>query len=191
MMELPPEVQAGLLDRRVVFVRGRLDDQAVASGVIAQLLLVGRLADGKPIEVYLDSPGGALGVALSIYDVVRSLAAPVSTTCLGTAGGAAVLILAAGALGRRFALPHARIHLADDPVDVRAGRAPEVAGQAEQAARLRERWVAALANHVGHSAERIARDLAAGRWLGAAEARDYGLVDGIIPGAPAAGIGRA
>ena len=189
MMELPPEVQATLLDRRVVFLRGRLDE-AVASATIAQLLLVGRLADGKPVELYVDSPGGALGAALSVYDVLRSLGAPVATTCLGTAGGAAALILAAGALGRRFALPHARIHLSDDPVDLAGGRPPSVADAAEQVSQLRARWIAALAGHTAHSAEHIGRDLAAGRWLSAAEARDYGLVDGIIPGAPAGRPGR-
>src|SRR5207237_8809855 len=107
MMELPPELQEALLGRRVVFLRGKLDE-ATASSTIAQLLLVERIADGRPIELYIDSPGGSSGAALSVYDVVRNVGTLVSTTCLGTAGGAAVLVVAAGTVGRRFALPPAR-----------------------------------------------------------------------------------
>src|SRR5919202_258685 len=168
-MELPPDVQSALLGRRVVFMRGRLDEP-LANTVIAQLVLVARLAPGRPVELYLDSPGGSLGAALSVYDVVRTLGAPVSATCTGTAGCAA---------GQRYALPHARVHLTDEEVSIPAAKPTEL----EEAARLRERWRAALLEHVGHSAAQLARDLAAGRWLSAAEARDYGLVDGIIPGA--------
>src|SRR5918912_3027332 len=98
-MELPPDVQSALLGRRVVFMRGRLDEP-LANTVIAQLVLVSRLAPGKPVELYLDSPGGSLSAALSVYDVVQTLGAPVSVTCMGTAGGAAVLGLAGGGAGR-------------------------------------------------------------------------------------------
>jgi ATP-dependent Clp protease, protease subunit len=175
MMNLPPELQAALLDRRVIFLRGRLDEQ-MSSGVIAQLLLVGRIAEGRTIELYVDSPGGSLATALSLYDVIRTLGPRVSTTCLGTAAGAAVLIVAAGAAGQRFALPHARLHLSEDPTGL--DLKPDTA---DEATRIRERWLQALVSHTGHSAEHIARDLHQGRWLSAAEARDYGLVDGIIP----------
>ena len=182
-MSLPPELQSALLGRRVVFLRGRVDD-ASASNVIAQLLLIARTDPGRPIELYLDSPGGQLGAALSIYDVLQTAGPPVSTTCIGTAGGAAVLVLAGGASGRRFALPHARVHLTDEQVELGAGRPNELGSQADEAARLRARWQAALIQHSAHSATQIAHDLAAGRWLSAAEARDYGLVDGILPGRP-------
>jgi ATP-dependent Clp protease protease subunit len=180
MMNLPPELQSALLGRRVVFLRGRLDD-ATANNVIAQLLLVARMAPGRPIELYIDSPGGLLGAALSVYDVMHTLGAPVATTCTGTAGGASVLVLAGGASGRRFALPHARIHLMEESVAISAGDAIEVGSHADEAARMRERWQAALVEYTAHSPAQLARDLAAGRWLSAAEARDYGLVDGIVP----------
>ncbi|MDQ3810471.1 MAG: ATP-dependent Clp protease proteolytic subunit [Chloroflexota bacterium] len=190
MLNLPPELQATLLDRRVVFVRGRLDD-ASANSAITQLLLLGRTAAGRAVEVYLDSPGGSMPAALSVYDMLQTLDSPVSVTCLGTAGGAAVVVLAGGSLGRRFALPHARVHLADEVVELAGSAAgahdADLASQAEAAARVRSRWIEVLARHAAHSAERIARDLARGVWLSAAEARDYGLVDGIIPGAPALG----
>src|SRR5882672_635775 len=107
MLNLPPELQATLLDRRKVFVRGRLDE-STANSAIAQLFLIGQMTGGRPIELYLDCPGGSLAASLSVYDVIKTLGSPVSTICLGTAGGAAVLVLAGGAAGRRFALPHAR-----------------------------------------------------------------------------------
>jgi ATP-dependent Clp protease, protease subunit len=180
-MELPPEVHSALLGRRVVFLRGRLDE-TTANTAVAELLLVSRTAPGLPLELYLDSPGGSLSAALSVYDVVQTLGVPVSVTCMGTAGGAAVLVLAGGAAGRRYALPHARIHLSEEDVAIPAAKPTEL----QEAARLRARWHAALARHIGHSAAQLARDLSANRWLSAAEARDYGLVDGIIPGSSGA-----
>jgi ATP-dependent Clp protease protease subunit len=184
VLNLPPELQGALLGRRMVFLRGRLDDTA-ASGVISQLLLLGQMGDGGAIDLYVDSPGGSFAASLAVYDVLRTLAAPVSTTCLATAAGAAVLIVAAGTAGRRFALPHARLHLTEEtqdmPISVRPG---DVASQAAEIAGLRTRWRTALVQHSGHSAAQVERDLKTGRWLSAAEARDYGLVDGIIPGAP-------
>jgi ATP-dependent Clp protease protease subunit len=191
MMNLPPELQSALLGRRLVFLRGRLDD-ATATSVISQLLLVSRTtsAADKAIELYIDSPGGSPVAALSVYDIVHSLGVPVSTTCIGRAGGASVLVLAGGAAGLRYALPHARIHLTDEPVDVSAGSANDLASQAGEAARVRARWQEALLGHTSHSAAHLARDLKTGAWLSAGEARDYGLVDGIIPGPPAGIPGR-
>jgi ATP-dependent Clp protease protease subunit len=190
MLNLPPELQATLLGRRVVFIRGRLDE-ATANATIAQLLLVAQTAAGQPIDAYLDCAGGSIGAALSVYDMVQSLDSPVSVTCVGAAVGATVVVLAGGAPGRRFMLPHARVHLMDESVELPpatgGGRAPDPVRQAEAAARLRSRWLEVLARHAAHSAARIGRDVAHGRWLSAAEARDYGLVDGIIPGAPALG----
>jgi ATP-dependent Clp protease protease subunit len=180
-MSLPPDLHAALLGRRVVFLRGRLDE-ATANSVISQLLLVSQMNPGQSIDLYVDSPGGSPGAALSVYDVMRSLSAPVATTCLGTAGGAAVLVLAGGAAGQRAALPHARIHLIHERVDAPAGNPSDLAGQADQAVRLSARWVAALARHCAYSPARLDRDLASGQWLSVAEARDYGLVDSLYTG---------
>jgi ATP-dependent Clp protease, protease subunit len=188
-MNLPPELQSALLGRRVVFLRGRLDE-ATANSVIAQLLLVTRLNTApepdpeKAIELYLDSSGGSLGAALTVFDFMHTLSERVSTICAGTAGGASVLVLAGGANGLRYALPHARIHLRDEPVDMPIGNPHDLASHAEEATRLRTRWQEALAGLTAHSAAQLGRDLSTGRWLSAAEARDYGLVDGIVPGPP-------
>jgi ATP-dependent Clp protease protease subunit len=185
-MNLPPELQGAMLGRRVIFLRGRLDD-ALANDVIAQVLLVTQMDGSTPVDLYVDSQGGSLAAALSVFDVLRTLSAPVSTRCVGAAGGATVLVLAGGAAGRRFALPHARIHLSHERLDVPASSPCDLAGQADQATHTRQRWQAALAGQCGHSAERIDRDMTAGVWLSAAEARDYGIVDGIVPGQPSRG----
>jgi ATP-dependent Clp protease protease subunit len=191
MQNLPPELHSMLLGRRVIFVRGRLDDNT-ANAAIAQLLVLGQTAPGQPIEVYLDAPSGSLAATMALYDVIQSSAAPVSITCLGTTGGAAVQVHAGGASGRRFALPHSRLHLTAEPIDhdTPTGNAEHLTRTAQAATKLQATWLEALARHSAHSPERIARDLAAGLWLSAAEARDYGLVDGIIPGAPALGALR-
>jgi ATP-dependent Clp protease protease subunit len=188
MQNLPPELHALLLGRRVVFVRGRLDD-TTANAAIAQLLVLGQTAPGQAIELYLDAPSGSLAASMALYDLIQSLGSPVSITCLGTTSGAAVLVLAGGTAGHRFALPHARVHLTAEPVDndLLSTNAEQLGRTAQAAAKLHANWLDALARHSAHSAERIARDLAAGTWLSAAEARDYGLVDGIIPGAPGLG----
>src|SRR5262249_46568616 len=156
----PPELQSALLGRRFVFMRGRLDD-ASANSVIAQLLLIGQTAAGQPVELYIDSPGGLLGAALSVYDVMQTIGAPVATTCTGIVGRASVVVLAGGASGQRPRMPHARIHLMEEPVDVFAGDAKEVRTQADEAARQRERWLATLARHTAHSTQHLARDLGA------------------------------
>src|SRR6266702_6744996 len=130
MMGLPPELQSALLGRRVVFLRGRLDE-ATANNVIAQLLLVAHTSAGT-IELYVDSPGGSVAAALSVFDVMQTSAAPVSTTCIGTVGGASVLVLAGGASGLRFALPHARINLIQESLDVPGGKASQTTTQAEE-----------------------------------------------------------
>jgi ATP-dependent Clp protease protease subunit len=182
MLNPPPELQSALLGRRVVFLRGRLDE-AVSTSVIAQLLLISRTSSDGVIHLYVDSPGGSIAAALSVYDVIQTSTAPVSTTCIGTCGGASVLVLAGGAAGRRFALPHARVHLTQESLDMTASRP----AQTNEALQQQQRWQKALAQHIAHSETRLARDLTATHWLSAAEARDYGLVDGIIPGVPAPG----
>lgn len=168
-----------------MFLRGRVDE-ATANNTIAQLLLVSRTSTGGTIQLYIDSPSGSVGAALAVYDVLQTSDSPVSTTCIGTCGGAAILILAGGTSGQRFALPHARIHLQQDSLDVPSGSASQATTQAAEAVRQQERWQSALAQHIIPSATQLARDLHAARWLSAAEARDYGLVDGIIPGVPSA-----
>jgi ATP-dependent Clp protease, protease subunit len=160
----------------LIFLRGRLDDALVASAT-AQLLLAGQLPTQDTVDLIIDSPGGSIAAALTLFDLLRTLGPRVATTCSGTAGGAAVLVLAAGAPSRRAALPHARIHLTDDIVDMAPSRFQNPEVEAEEARRATARWRAALLQRVRQSPEQLAQDMAAGRWLSASEAIDYGLVD--------------
>src|ERR671931_2251534 len=154
MRNLPPELEAALLGKQVVFVRGTLDD-AAANTIIAQLLLVSRMAGGRQLEMYIDSPGGTLSGALSVYDMMQTLAVPVSTTCVGTAGGATVLVLAGGTRGQRFALPHARVHLVDESVSMDKRPAPELETSAANVKAQSVRWRTALLKHITNAPENL------------------------------------
>jgi ATP-dependent Clp protease, protease subunit len=165
----------------MIFVRGRLDD-ALANAAIAQLVLATQLSPDQSLDVFVDSPGGSLTAALSVYDLMQSLSARVSTTVTGAASGAAVLILAGGSVGSRFALPHARVQLADDEVGLGSARVDNPEVHAEEARRMTARWRSALLRHCSQTPERLSEDLLARRWLSATEALAYGLVDGIAHG---------
>ena len=156
----------------MIFLRGRLDD-ALASAAIAQLLL----PSADTVELYIDSPGGSIAAAMSVYDMLRAAGARAATVCSGVAGGAAVLVLAAGT--RRAAMPNARIHLTDDVVDLVPSRFDNPEVEAEEARRATARWRSALLQHVTQSPQQLTTDMAAGRWLSAAEAVEYGIVDRI------------
>jgi ATP-dependent Clp protease, protease subunit len=177
--DLPPDLNAALLSHNIVYLRGRLDDTQ-ANTVTAQLLLSSRTA--KPergIDLYVDSPGGTLAAALSVYDVMQSLGLTVATTCIGTVGGAVVLVLAGGTPGQRYALPHARVHLLDETVTLEPGVASDVATHAEAVRDQSARWRAALLKHVTAPPERLVAELGAPRWLTAQEAQTLGLIDAI------------
>ena len=177
--DFPPELQAALLGHHIVYMRGKLDD-TLANTVIAQLLLVSQTArPNRPIDLYIDSPGGTLSAALSVYDMLQTLGAAIRTTCIGTAGGAAVLVLAAGTLGQRYALPHARVHLVEETLVLEPRPASDVTIQAEAAREQSARWRTALVKHVRIPAERLVAELSAPRWLNAQEAQSLGLIDAI------------
>jgi ATP-dependent Clp protease protease subunit len=176
---MPPELEAALLGHHIVYLRGRLDD-ALSSAVIAQLLLVARTAaPERGVDLYIDSVGGTLSAALSVYDVMQSLGATVATTCVGTAGGAAVLVLAGGTAGQRFALPHARVHLVEEQMTLEPRRAPDLATSANALREQSARWRAALLKHVRIPPERLVAELHAPRWLSAQEAVGLGLIDAV------------
>jgi ATP-dependent Clp protease, protease subunit len=162
----------------LIFLRGRLEN-GLASSVTAELLLAAHLPGASPPELYIDSPGGSITAALALYDVMRMPPAGVATVCTGVAGGAAVLVLAAGAPSRRTALPNARVHLTDDIVDLAPARFDHPQVEAEEARRATARWRSALIQVVRQAPEQLAIDMAAGRWLTAAEAVEYGIVDRI------------
>jgi ATP-dependent Clp protease protease subunit len=181
MRDLPPALQAALLGSNSVYLRGRLDE-SLANTVIAQQLLISQTVGAEPgIDLYVDSPGGTVGAALSVYDMLHSLGVTVATTCIGTAGGATVLVLAGGTPGRRFALPHARIHLLEETVTLEPRPTSDVATQAEAVREQSARWRTALLKHVRVPSDRLVDELSAPRWLSAQEAQALGLIDAITP----------
>ena len=179
MMNLPPDLEAALLGNSIVYLRGRLDE-TLANAVIPQLLVASRIAKpARGIDLYIDSPGGTVGAALSVYDVVQSLGMLVATTCIGVAGGASVLVLAGGTFGQRYALPHARVHLVDETTELEARRASDLASQAQAVRDQSARWRTALLKHVRIPADRLVSELSAPRWLTADEAQSIGLIDAV------------
>ena len=183
-MNLPPELDAALLGNSSVYIRGRLDE-TLANAVIPQLLLASRTANpARRLDLYIDSPGGTLGAALSVYDLMQSLGMTVATTCIGTAGGAAVLVRAGGTSGHRYALPHARVHLKDETTEFEPRRATDLAIQAQAVRDQSARWRAALLKHVRLPPERLVAELSAPRWLTAQEAQSLGLIDALAAPRP-------
>jgi ATP-dependent Clp protease, protease subunit len=181
MRDVPPALEAALLGNNIVYLRGRLDE-ILANTVVAQLLLASQTADAeRGIDVYVDSPGGTLGAALSVYDMMHSLGLTVATTCIGVAGGATVLVLAGGTPGQRYALPHARIHLLEETVTLEPRLTSDVARHAEAVREQSARWRSALLKHVRVPSDRLVDELSAPRWLSAQEAQALGLIDAITP----------
>jgi ATP-dependent Clp protease protease subunit len=184
MMNLPPDLEAALLGNSIIYLRGRLDE-TLANTVIPQLLLASRTArPDRGIDLYIDSSGGALGAALSVYDVMQSLGTIVATTCIGVAGGASVLVLAGGMSGRRYALPHARVHLVDETAELAPRHASDLAIQAQAIRDQSARWRTALLKHVRLAPERLVSELSAPRWLTAEEAQSLGLIDALATPRP-------
>jgi len=178
-MNLPPELEAALLGNSIVYLRGRLDE-ALANTVITQLLVASRIADrSRGVDLYIDSPGGTLGAALSVYDVVQSLGMTVATTCIGTAGGAAVLVLAGGTTGQRYALPHARVHLIEETTSLESRNVADLTSHAQAVRDQSARWRTALVKHVRLPPERLVAELSTPRWLTAQEALSLGVIDAI------------
>lgn len=171
-----------LLRRRVIFVRGPLDESH-ANLAVAQLLYLDRLDAAEDINLYINCPEGDLRAALSVYDATRFLRSDLRTVCLGLAADGAALLLAAGTTGKRAALRNARIMLRRPRSEIR-GTVAEIDVRARELLRLRHQVNEILALHTGQPLERIERDTERELWLSAEEAREYGLIDEILTAAP-------
>jgi len=172
------DVFSRLLKDRIVFLGTPIDDD-VANVVVAQLLFLESEDPDKDVMMYLNSPGGELSAGLAIYDTMQALRCPVATYCLGQAASMASLLLAAGAPGKRFVLPHARVMI-HQPLAGFRGQASDVAIQAREVLKGREIVNAIYARHTGRSPEQISRDTERDTFLSAPEAVAYGLVDGVL-----------
>ena len=170
-----------LLEERIVFLGTPIDDMS-ANDVMAQLMYLEHKDPDRDIALYVNSPGGSFSAMTAIYDTVRYVSCDVSTTCLGQAGSSAAVLLAAGAPGKRFALPGARVLIRQpalpEPIE---GQASDLAIQAEELTRTRALLEEMLVRHTGRSPGQVSADIERDKILTASEAVAYGLVDGVIP----------
>jgi ATP-dependent Clp protease, protease subunit len=167
-----------LLKDRIVFLGTAIDD-AVANVVVAQLLFLESEDPDKDVTLYLNSPGGDVTAGLAIYDTMQALRSPVATYCVGRAASMASLLLAAGAKGKRHALPHARVMI-HQPLAGMQGQVTDIEIHAREILKARDTLNGIYARHTGQSAEKIARDTERDNFMSADEARDYGLVDRVL-----------
>ncbi|MEV6078966.1 ATP-dependent Clp protease proteolytic subunit [Streptomyces sp. NPDC052069] len=169
-----------LLSERIVFLGTPVDDTA-ATDLIAQFMYLEYAEPDRPVSLYINSPGGSFNAMAAIYDTMQYLACDVETFCLGQAGSSAAVLLAAGAPGRRHALPGARVVIRqpvlDEPVQ---GQPSDLEIEARELMRVREMLAGMLVRHTGRSAERITADIERDTILDARAAKAYGLVDHVV-----------
>lgn len=172
------DIYSRLLKERVVFLLGPIDDE-IANLVVAQLLFLESENPSKDIHLYINSPGGSVSGALAIYDTMQFITPDASTICLGQAASVAALLLAGGASGKRYCLPHSRIML-HQPLGDFQGQATDIDIHAKEILRTRKRLDAILAQHTGQPLERIQTDTERNFFIGGREAVDYGLIDDVL-----------
>ncbi|MCL2830262.1 MAG: ATP-dependent Clp endopeptidase proteolytic subunit ClpP [Betaproteobacteria bacterium] len=172
------DIYSRLLKERVVFLVGPVDDNT-ANLVVAQLLFLEAENPDKDIQFYINSPGGSVTSGLSIYDTMQFIKPDVSTLCLGQAASMGAFLLAAGAKGKRFALPNSRVMI-HQPMGGFHGQASDIEIHAKEILSLRAKLNALMAEHTGRSVEQIDRDTDRDNFLSAAEAAEYGLVDKVL-----------
>jgi ATP-dependent Clp protease protease subunit len=172
------DIFSRLLKDRIVFLGSAVTDE-VANLVAAQLLFLESEDPEKDIYFYINSPGGSVTAGLAIYDTMQYIRPDVSTLCLGQAASMAAWLLAAGAKGKRYALPHARIML-HQPLGGVQGQASDIDIQAREMLRLREQLNNILTKHTGQSLKRVERDTDRDLFLTSQQAQEYGVVDEVI-----------
>ena len=172
------DIFSRLLMDRIVFLGSAIDDN-VANVIIAQLLFLEADNPDKDIYLYINSPGGSVYAGMAIYDTMQFLKAPVATICMGLAASMGSFLLAAGAKGKRSALPNSRIML-HQPSGGSQGTAADIEIQAREILYIRERMNQIYAEKTGQTAEKIQEDLDRDRFMSPDEARDYGLIDHVI-----------
>ncbi|MET9766652.1 ATP-dependent Clp protease proteolytic subunit [Streptomyces sp. NPDC006415] len=169
-----------LLSERIVFLGSPIDDTA-ASDLIAQLMYLEHADPDRPMSLYINSPGGTFQAMAAVYDTMRYLTCEVETFCLGQAGSYAAALLAAGAKGRRHALPGARVVIQQPALEEpMRGQPSDLEIHARELVRTREMFAAMLVRHTGRTAEQITADIERDTILDAKAALDYGLVDHVV-----------
>ncbi|MBC7187502.1 MAG: ATP-dependent Clp endopeptidase proteolytic subunit ClpP [Calditrichaeota bacterium] len=172
------DIFSRLLKERIIFIGTAIDD-AVASLVIAQMLFLEAEDPEKDVYLYLNTPGGIVSSGLAIYDTMQYIQPDVATICMGQASSLGALLLAAGAKGKRSALPHSRIMI-HQPMGGAQGQASDIEIHAKEILLLREKLNEILAEHTGQPVEKIARDTDRNFFMSAEEAKEYGIIDEVL-----------
>jgi ATP-dependent Clp protease protease subunit len=173
------DIYSRLLKERVVFLVGPVNDQS-ANLVVAQLLFLESENPDKDIHLYINSPGGSVSAGLAIYDTMQFIKPAVSTLCVGMAASMGAFLLAGGAKGKRFALPHSRIMIHQPLVGGLAGQASDIEIHAKELLRTKRTLNELLAKHTGQSLETLERDTDRDNFMSSDEAKSYGLVDEVV-----------
>jgi len=173
------DIFSRLLKENIIFLGTPIDD-VIANTVIAQLLFLEAEDAHKDISLYINSPGGSITAGYAIYDTMQFIKPDLATICLGQAASMAAVLLAAGAKGKRFALPHARIMIHQPSLHGLAGQATDIDIYAREILRMRESINQMLATHTGQTAEKVARDMDRDYIMTPPEALEYGMIDSII-----------
>jgi ATP-dependent Clp protease protease subunit len=172
------DIYSRLLKDRIIFLGTPIDDN-IANLIMAQMLHLESDDPDKDIFLYINSPGGSITSLFAIYDTMQYIKPDVNTVCMGIAASAAAVILAGGAEGKRFALPHARVML-HQPHGGTQGQATDIEIQARLIVQMREQLNEILAHHSGQDLAKIEHDTERDYWMMAAEAKEYGVIDGVL-----------
>jgi ATP-dependent Clp protease protease subunit len=172
------DIFSRLLRDRIIFVGGIIDDVA-ANLIIAQLLFLEAEDPDRDVHLYINSPGGVVSAGMAIYDTMQFVRPDVASTCIGQASSMAALLLAAGARGKRSALPHARVMI-HQPMGGSRGQATDLAIYTREILKLREQIQEVIAAHTGQPLDMIKRDTDRNFFLSATEAKEYGIIDEVI-----------
>lgn len=172
------DIYSRLLKERVVFVVGPVEDY-MANVVVAQLLFLESENPDKDIHLYINSPGGSVTAGLAIYDTMQFIKADVSTMCIGQAASMGAVLLAGGAKGKRYCLPHSRMMI-HQPLGGFQGQATDIDIHAREILLIRERLNKILSDHTGQPLDKIQGDTDRDNFMGAEQSRDYGLIDEIL-----------
>ncbi|MDH4210180.1 MAG: ATP-dependent Clp endopeptidase proteolytic subunit ClpP [candidate division WOR-3 bacterium] len=172
------DIYSRLLKERIIFIGTPIDDN-IANLVMAQLLFLAAEDAAKDINLYINSPGGIVSSGLAVYDTMQFVKPQVSTICIGMAASMAALLLTAGATGKRYALPHARVMI-HQPEGAFQGQASDIAIHAKEVLTIREVLNNLFAKHTGQTEDKIGKDTDRNYFMSALEAKKYGIIDEIL-----------
>ena len=179
------DIYSRLLKDRIIFLGQQVDDQ-IANALVAQMLFLQSDDPKSDIHLYINSPGGSITAGMAIYDTMQFVSCDVATYCIGQAASMGAVLLTAGAAGKRYALPNARIMI-HQPLAGMQGSAREIEIHVEELRRIKQRMNEIMIEHTGHTLEKIEEDTDRDRFMSAEEAREYSLIDKVVANVSEAG----